>query len=125
MDVADYLTGMAKEGKAQMARAMRSLLRDVFAEAQPRGWADANPVEATKAARVSIKRERADAGTVEGNLRGSQETVASQGNGTGGADWPAPRRYSLDAFQGRARRLPACHSVQDRRQAADQHCASP
>ena len=58
MDVADYLTGMAKEGKAQMARAMRSLLRDVFAEAQARGWADANPVEVTKAARVSIKRER-------------------------------------------------------------------
>lgn len=58
MDVADYLTGMAKEGKAQMARAMRSLLRDVFAEAQARGWADANPVEVTKAARVNIKRER-------------------------------------------------------------------
>lgn len=58
MDVADYLTAMAKEGKAQMARAMRSLLRDVFAEAQARGWADANPVEVTKAARVSIKRER-------------------------------------------------------------------
>lgn len=58
MDVANYLTGMAKEGKAQMARAMRSLLRDVFAEAQARGWADTNPVDATKAARVSIKRER-------------------------------------------------------------------
>jgi len=58
MDVADYLTGMAKEGKAQMARAMRSLLRDVFVEAMARGWVSANPVEATRAARVNIKRER-------------------------------------------------------------------
>jgi integrase len=58
MDVADYLTSMAKEGKAQMARAMRSLLRDVFVEAMARGWVGANPVEVTKAARVSIKRER-------------------------------------------------------------------
>jgi integrase len=58
MDVANYLTGMAKEGKAQMARAMRSLLRDIFVEAQARGWADTNPVEVTKAARVNIKRER-------------------------------------------------------------------
>lgn len=58
MDVADYLTAMAKEGKAQMARAMRSLLRDVFAEAQARGWVDTNPVEVTKAARVTIRRER-------------------------------------------------------------------
>lgn len=58
VDVADYLTSLAKEGKAQMARAMRSLLRDVFAEAQARGWVDSNPVEVTKAARVSIKRER-------------------------------------------------------------------
>lgn len=58
MDVADYLTGMAKEGKAQMTKAMRSLLRDTFAEAQARGWADTNPVEVTKAARVNIKRER-------------------------------------------------------------------
>jgi len=58
MDVADYLTGMAKEGKAQMARAMRSLLRDVFVEAMARGWVGANPVEVTKAARVTIKRQR-------------------------------------------------------------------
>lgn len=58
MDVANYLTGIAKEGKAQMARAMRSLLRDIFVEAQARGWTNTNPVEVTKAARVSIKRER-------------------------------------------------------------------
>ncbi|PUA41452.1 integrase [Pseudomonas protegens] len=58
MDVADYLTAMTKEGKAQMARAMRSLLRDIFVEAQARGWANTNPVQVTKAARVTIQRER-------------------------------------------------------------------
>lgn len=58
MDIASYLTGMAKEGKAQMSRAMRSLLRDTFMEAMAAGWTDSNPVEVTKAARVVIKRER-------------------------------------------------------------------
>lgn len=57
-DVAGYLGGLAKEGKAQMARAMRSLLRDMFMEAMAAGWTDRNPVEVTKAARVVIKRER-------------------------------------------------------------------
>ncbi|WP_395504779.1 phage integrase Arm DNA-binding domain-containing protein [Ectopseudomonas hydrolytica] len=56
--VADYLGGMAKAGKAQMSRAMRSLLRDVFMEAMAAGWTAANPVEVTKAARVKVKRER-------------------------------------------------------------------
>lgn len=58
MGVAGYLGRLAKEGKAQMARAMRSLLRDVFMEAMAAGWTDKNPVEVTKAARVTIKRER-------------------------------------------------------------------
>ncbi|WP_122544322.1 phage integrase Arm DNA-binding domain-containing protein [Pseudomonas viridiflava] len=58
IDVAGYLTRMAKEGKAQMSRAMRSLLRDTFMEAMAAGWTDVNPVEVTKAARVVIKRER-------------------------------------------------------------------
>lgn len=58
MDVAGYLTSMAKAGKGQMSRAMRSLLRDVFMEAMAVGWVDANPVEVTKAARVKIKRQR-------------------------------------------------------------------
>lgn len=58
MDVANYLGGIAKAGKAQMSRAMRSLLRDVFMEAIAAGWAAANPVEVTKAARVKIKRQR-------------------------------------------------------------------
>lgn len=58
MDIANYLSAFVKEGKAQMARAMRSLLRDLFMEAMARGWVDSNPVEVTKAARVKIKRQR-------------------------------------------------------------------
>jgi integrase len=58
MDVAKYLGAMAKAGKAQMSRAMRSLLRDVFMEAVAAGWTASNPVEVTKAARVKIKRQR-------------------------------------------------------------------
>src|SRR5690606_38096651 len=57
-EMAGYLGGMAKEGKAQMSRAMRSLLRDLFVEAIAEGWVDSSPVEVTKAARVKIKRER-------------------------------------------------------------------
>lgn len=57
-EVASYLGGLAKEGKAQMARALRSRLSDVFAEAIAAGWCEANPVDVTKAARVTIKRER-------------------------------------------------------------------
>lgn len=58
IDVAEYLTALAKEGKAQMSRAMRSLLRDVFMEAMAAGWVATNPVEVTKAARVKVQRER-------------------------------------------------------------------
>lgn len=58
LKIADYLTGMAKEGKAQMSRAMRSLLSDVFMEAVAAGWVAINPVDVTRAARVKIKRER-------------------------------------------------------------------
>lgn len=58
MDVANYLTAITKEGKAQMAKAMRSLLRDVFFEAMARGWVGANPVDLTKPPKVKIKRER-------------------------------------------------------------------
>ena len=58
IDVASYLSGLAKDGKAQMSRAMRSLLRDIFMEAMAAGWVDGNPVEVTKAAKVKIKRER-------------------------------------------------------------------
>jgi enterobacteria phage integrase len=56
--VANYLTDLAKGGKAQMSRAMRSLMRDVFMEAMAAGWVESNPVEVTKAARVRVKRER-------------------------------------------------------------------
>lgn len=58
MEVAAYLTGLAKEGKASMSKALRSLLRDVFAEAIAAGLCDANPVDATKAAREKVTRER-------------------------------------------------------------------
>ncbi|WP_284385865.1 phage integrase Arm DNA-binding domain-containing protein [Pseudomonas putida] len=40
MDIADNLSALVKEGKAQMARVMRSLLRDLFMEAMARGWVD-------------------------------------------------------------------------------------
>ncbi|HEY0287057.1 MAG TPA: phage integrase Arm DNA-binding domain-containing protein [Pseudomonas sp.] len=58
MDVAAFLTGLAKEGKANMSKALRSLLRDVFTEAIAAGLCDANPVDATKAARAKVTRER-------------------------------------------------------------------
>jgi len=58
MDVAKYLKGLAAEGKAQMSRAMRSLLRDLFMEAIAEGWVDSNPVDVTRAAKVVVRRER-------------------------------------------------------------------
>lgn len=58
MSIASYLTAMSKEGKGQMSRAMRSLLRDVFMEAIAAGWTKTNPADLTRAARVTVKRER-------------------------------------------------------------------
>jgi integrase len=58
MDIASYLTGLAKEGKANMSKAMRSILRDIFAEGIAAGVCDVNPVDATKAARAKVTRER-------------------------------------------------------------------
>lgn len=58
MDVATFLNGITKDGKAHMSKALRSLLRDVFVEAIAAGWCDLNPVDATKAARTKVKRER-------------------------------------------------------------------
>ncbi|HEX8595354.1 MAG TPA: phage integrase Arm DNA-binding domain-containing protein [Pseudomonas sp.] len=58
MDVAAYLTGFAKEGKANMSKALRSMLRDIFAEAIAAGLCDINPIDATKAARAKVTRER-------------------------------------------------------------------
>lgn len=57
-EVAGYLKTFTDEGKAQMARAMRSLLSDVMREAIAAGWRKDNPVEVTRAAKVKIKRER-------------------------------------------------------------------
>ncbi|KQQ60095.1 integrase [Pseudomonas sp. Leaf127] len=58
MDVAGFLNAITKEGKAQMSKALRSLLGDVFTEAIAVGWCETNPVDATKAARAKVKRER-------------------------------------------------------------------
>lgn len=58
MDIAAYLTALAKEGKANMSKAMRSILRDIFAEGIAAGVCESNPVDATKAARAKVTRER-------------------------------------------------------------------
>jgi len=58
MDVATFLGSFTKAGKAPMSKALRSMLRDVFAEAIAAGWCDLNPVDATKAARSKVKRSR-------------------------------------------------------------------
>lgn len=58
MDVADYLSEFVKAGKAQMAKGMRSQLKNIFMEAMARGWVDRNPVDATRSARVKVKRQR-------------------------------------------------------------------
>lgn len=58
MDVATFLGTFSKAGKAPMSKSLRSILRDVFTEAIAAGWCDANPVDATKAARSKVKRSR-------------------------------------------------------------------
>jgi integrase len=58
MDVAGFLSALSKAGKGNMSKALRSLLRDVFAEAMAAGWCDSNPVDATRAPRIQVKRER-------------------------------------------------------------------
>ncbi|WP_312911038.1 phage integrase Arm DNA-binding domain-containing protein [Stutzerimonas nitrititolerans] len=57
-EIAGYLKTLTDQGKAQMAKAMRSLLSDVMREAIAAGWRKDNPVEVTRAAKVKIKRER-------------------------------------------------------------------
>jgi integrase len=57
-EVSAYLKAMEAEGKSQMAKAMRSLLQDMFREAMSMGWADSNPVTVTRAVRVKVQRQR-------------------------------------------------------------------
>lgn len=57
-EIAAYLKTFTDEGKAQMAKAMRSLLSDLMREAIAAGWRKDNPVEVTRAAKVKVKRER-------------------------------------------------------------------
>lgn len=55
-DVAEFVARW--KGRTRMAQAMRSLLLDLFREAQAAGWIDANPVEPTRAPRHEVSRAR-------------------------------------------------------------------
>jgi integrase len=57
-DVSGYVKAMEADGKAQMAKAMRSLLHDLFREAMAMGWATTNPVAVTRAVRTKVQRQR-------------------------------------------------------------------
>ena len=56
--ISKFLDGYEAAGKGRMAQVYRSLLLDLFREAQAKGWIEANPVGVTKAAIVEIKRSR-------------------------------------------------------------------
>lgn len=57
-DIAEFLRTYEQAGKNRMAQAMRSLLFDLFREARGIGWAASNPVEPTRAAKVTVRRKR-------------------------------------------------------------------
>lgn len=57
-DVAAFIRGYESAGKARMAQAYRSLLFDLFREAQAEGWVPANPVQPTKGISVEVQRAR-------------------------------------------------------------------
>lgn len=56
--IADFLKRYADQGKAQTAKHIRSVMMDVFREAQAAGWVSANPVSITKAPSEATVRER-------------------------------------------------------------------
>lgn len=58
LDFTTHLKALASEGKAQMARVMRSLATDLFREAIAAGHCKENPLLVTKAPRIKVKRER-------------------------------------------------------------------
>lgn len=58
LDFTQHFKALAGEGKAQMARVMRSLATDLFREAIAAGHCKENPLLVTKAPRITIKRER-------------------------------------------------------------------
>lgn len=57
-DIAEYLQGWEDQNKSRMAQAMRSYLRDFFSAAVAKGWAETNPVNATKVVDAGVKRSR-------------------------------------------------------------------
>ena len=56
--VAEFLETYERAGKDRTAQVYRSLLLDVFREAQAKGWVDENPVTVTKAAIAHVRRSR-------------------------------------------------------------------
>lgn len=56
--VADFIKTYSDQGKAQTAKHIRSVLVDVFNEAQAAGWVNSNPVSITKASAPATVRER-------------------------------------------------------------------
>lgn len=56
--IAEYLESFNAQGKNSMSTAMRSVLSDIFREAIVEGRIKTNPVEATRAPRIKVKRER-------------------------------------------------------------------
>jgi integrase len=57
-EISGYVKSIEAEGKSQMAKAMRSLLQDLFREAMAMGWATHNPVTVTRAVRTKVQRQR-------------------------------------------------------------------
>lgn len=55
---ADLIEGIAAEGKARSAQAVRTRLGQVCRRGMRLGWMDANPVEATEDPAVTVKRQR-------------------------------------------------------------------
>lgn len=56
--VSTVLLSVEAEGKARLAQAFRSFLKDAFRAAISEGWLDENPVRATRLAQVKVKRAR-------------------------------------------------------------------
>lgn len=60
--IATILNGYVAEGKAAMAKLIRSTLSDIFREAIAEGYIQSNPVTATRTAKADVKRTRLTSG---------------------------------------------------------------
>jgi integrase len=58
LDVTTACQAIEAQGKARLAQAFRSFLKDCFREAIVAGWLDENPVRATRLQPVEVKRSR-------------------------------------------------------------------